>query len=329
MVIIGAFGGFMVQAGRDAGGYDYADTSAYIYLLFYVGYPGLALCLWVASISKGTVRTFLFLVTLVGLAIFIYPHVVYLRRGPTFPAILLLLIVPPLATGKRVNRMLYLCGLAVLGLMLLAYLPLRKVIYNKGTWGEAFSEFSLTDAVSERGKQVFDNEYINNCHLIEALADNGKYQYGSGHGSLLLHWIPSSIWESKPSLGEGIYTYDELFADVAQSAGIALLGGGAAAGGVSDTFVQYGFLTPLFFGFLGWLVSKAYWKGYNGGSLYWIHSYIAIVCATHWLISQGFAAAFVPMMVFLFIPLAALRLIGNVEPIPIAPEHEVPQAYQM
>ncbi|MES2467248.1 MAG: hypothetical protein V4675_08110 [Verrucomicrobiota bacterium] len=328
MIITGAVGGYLVQAGRDAGGFDYENTSAYVYLAFYVGYPGLALSLWAASLSRGTVRTVLLTLTFVALAIFIYPHVAYLRRGPTFPAILLLLLVPPLATGKAPNRTVYLSGLAILGVVMLAYLPLRKVIYNKGTWAEAFSEFSVTDAVTERGKDIFDNEYINNCHLIEALTDNGKYQYGTGHGSLFLHWIPSSIWKNKPMLGEGIYTHDELFADVGQSAGIQLLGGGAAAGGVADAFVQYGFLTPLFFGLFGWLVSKAYWKGRNEGSLFWIHSYIAFVCATHWLISQGVSAAFVPMLAFLLIPLATLRFIGKIQPMSMGKPNEVPLSHQ-
>jgi hypothetical protein len=311
LILVGAVGSYMLHAGRQQGGYDYAGTSAYVYLSFYVGYPGFALSFWVSAMSRDIRRFVLFSLTLLALAVFLYPHMAALRRGPTFPAILLLLIVPPLATRKAPNRTLFLSGLAILGVVLLAYLPLRKVIYDKGTWKEALAELSIADAVTERGKSIRDNEFVNNCHLIETLADNGKYQYGTGHGSLFLHWIPSSIWKSKPALGEGSYSYDELFADVAESAGIQLLGGGAASGGVADAFVQYGFLTPLFYLVLGWLMSKAYWKGWHEGSVLWIHGYIAIVCSTHWLLSQGFAAAFVPMLAFLFIPLATLRFFAK------------------
>lgn len=315
LIFVGSYGGYLVQAEREAGTIDYKNTSAYIYLSFYVGYPGLALCLWVASKSREAERRLLFGFTLTALAIFLYPHVSYLRRGPTFPAIMLLLLVPPIATKKPPNRTLYLGGVVGLGIVMLAYLPLRKVIiYNEGTWDEAFAELSLTEAVTERGKDIFDNEYVNNCHMIEALAANGKYQFGSGHGSLLLHWVPKSIWKGKPALGEGIYTYEELFYDVAKSAGIELLGGGAAAGGVADAFVQYGFLTPLFFCLLGYLVSKAYWKGRFEGNIYAIHIYFAIVAASHWLISQGLAAAFVPLLAFAVIPYLTLKVLGHIKP---------------
>lgn len=316
LIGVGAFGGYMVQSGHEAGGYDYENTSAYVYLLFYVGYPGLALAFWVASRSRDATRIVLFSLTLIALAAFLYPHVSYLRRGPTFPAIMLLLLVPPLATRKAPHRPLYLAGLTLLGVVLLAYLPLRKVIYNEGNWQEAFASLDVKEAVTERGKNVFDNEYINNCHMIEALADNGKFQYGTGHVSLFFHWIPSSIWKGKPSLGEGLYSHEELLGDVGESAGFQLLlGSGAAAGGVADSFVQYGWLTPLFWAGLGWLVSKAYWKGCYEGKILWIHGYIAIVCATHWLISQGFAAAFVPMLAFLLIPQVVLRSVGKVRPV--------------
>ncbi len=313
LIFTGALGGYMVQAAREVGGFDYENTSAYVYLLFYVGYPGIALSLWVASRSKGTRKILLLSLTLAAMAAFLYPHVSYLRRGPTFPAILLLLMVPPLATRKAPNPAVYLTGLLLLGVVMLAYLPLRKVIYNQGTWKEAFSGLSLEAAVTERGKNIYDNEFINNCHTIEALSESGKYQYGTGHGSLFLHWIPSSLWESKPALGEGWYTHEELFLDIEESAGVPLLvGTGAAFGGVADTFVQYGYLTPLFYLLLSYLLSKAYWKGRNEGNIFWIHGYIATVCASHWLISQGFAAAFVPVLAFLIIPLVVLRFIGQV-----------------
>jgi len=41
-------------------------------------------------------------------------------------------------------------------------------------------------------------------------------------------------------LGEGSYSFDEMFDDVEAATGFRLLGTGAAAGGVADTFVQYG-----------------------------------------------------------------------------------------
>lgn len=316
LVIVGAAGGYKLQADRLAAGgvANFEGKSAYVYMLFYIGYPGMALALWVVSRWQGMESKWtMWGTTVLAIVIFLIPHILYLRRGPTFPAIMLLLLVPSLARKKAPNPVVYISGLALLGIALLVYVQLRTIMYNEGTWNDAFAAVNVKESVTERNKSVTDNEFVNNCHIIEALANNGKYQYGTGHMSLFLHWIPRDWWKGKPALGEGYYTYDEFFEDVAASSGMKLLGGGAAACGVADSFLQYGFLCPFFWMGLSWLASKAFWKGSHYGEIVWMQAYIAFVIASHWLISQGFSAAFVPLVIFLIIPIVILRLFGKIK----------------
>ena len=319
LIIMGAAGGYMMQAARAAAGgqYDFENTSAYVYMFFWVGYPGMALAFWMASKWKGRHAKLMWAVTFVSLCIFLYPHVAFLRRGPTFPAIILMLLVPPLARRTSPRRVVYIGGLVAVGVAMMAYLPMRAIINKDGTWQEAFSQVDVAAAVTERSKDMFDNEYVNNCFIIAALAKNGKFQYGTGHLSLFLHWIPRAFWKSKPGMGEGYYPSDELFDDVEAYAGVKTLGGGAAAACVADSFVQYGFLCPLFWFGLSWFISRAYWKGRYEGNIIWMNVYFAFVCATHWLISQGFAAAFVPLCVFIVIPILVLRSVGKIRYTPL------------
>ena len=193
LVIVGAAGGYKLQADRLAAGgvANFEGKSAYVYMLFYIGYPGMALALWVASRWQGMESKWtMWGVTILAIVIFLIPHILYLRRGPTFPAFMLLLLVPPLARKKAPNPVVYISGLALLGIALLVYVQLRTIMYNEGTWNDAFASVNVKESVTERNKSVTDNEFVNNCHIIEALANNGKYQYGTGHMSLFLHWIP-------------------------------------------------------------------------------------------------------------------------------------------
>jgi hypothetical protein len=317
LIIGGAVGGYsIVGRASQTGGFDFESSSAYYYLLFYIGYPGMALAFWIAASSAAAAKVWLWTINLILFLIFMFPHVSYLRRGPTFPALLLLAIVAPISVSKPPRRSFYITSLMAAACIMLVYLPLRTVMYKEGSWQDAFSQLSLTSAITERGKNITDNEFVNNCYMIKSISDSGRIQYGTGHISLFLHWLPRSIWESKPTLGEGYFNSSlDLFDDIEQSSGlgIRLIGGGAASGGVADSFFQYGWLTPVVWAGLGWFVSRIYWKGLQGGKILWKHSYIAIVCGTHWLISQGFAAAFVPMVIFWIIPFCVLRYCGNIK----------------
>ena len=308
MASIGAYGAYSVTIASAKGEYDWEHTSAYWTWMFYIGYPGLAMAVWAASKRQDSSRWLWWLVTFAVFAVFIYPNVHNARRGPTFPAVLILLIMPALAKRKSPNRIVYLSGLAGVGLVMLAFILARQFVYNNGTWAEAIQNLTFKDVVQKHGINYQDNEYVDNCQLIWTLYKTGKYQYGTGHLELLVHWIPRQIWKSKPGLGEGYYPTDDLWEDEESVTGHRLLGGGAAAGGVADSFIQYGFLTPLFWLGLSWLVARVYSRARRGNDPRWQLSYMAFICSTHWLVSQGFAAAFVPGMCFVIVPLLVLAM---------------------
>lgn len=314
LVLIGAYGGWKVQSifSSDRILYDYEESSAYIYLLFYIGYPGLALAIWIATTTRAMNNKILWAFTICSLLIFIFPHVAGLRRGPTFPAVILLLIVPPLAIQKPPNILIYITGIIFAGIAMLAYLPLRQVIYNNGEWENAIEKININSVLIDRNKELMDNEYINNCYMLYSIAESGKYDYGTGHLTLLFHWIPRSLWPTKPRLGGGlIQTDSDLVSNVEKLSGVPLIGGGAAAGCVADSFLQYSYFCPLFWMGISYLVGYIYWSALRNGNTYLIHAYIGIVCATHWLVSQAFASAYVQLLVFSLLSVTTIYLSGG------------------
>jgi len=310
LMLIGIAGNHSVNRAVASGNLDFSKTSAYWYGLFYVGYPGLALSVWALSKMPGRRRWLLWLMTASALIVLLLPYLVNARRGPTFPAIFILLLVPPLAKKQPPKPVLFFGGLVLAGLLMLVFYNIRTNLYKEGgTWSEAMPQLNVQDAVESRNQGLYDNEYINNCWIIYTLSQNNKFQYGTGHLELLVHWIPRALWESKPIIGEGYYSHEELFNDVNGQAGFNLMGGGASAGGVADSFVQYGYLTPFFWFGLGWVAARAYIRGRVGNNPRWLFTYVGFVCASHWLTSQGFVAAFVPGMCFIMVPLVVLPMI--------------------
>jgi len=310
-LMIGTAGLFSVLRAADSGTLNYQESSGYWYLLFYVGYPGLAMMIWSLLKMKSQTRIYLGILSLILLAVFMFPQIANARRGPLFPAIMVLLLVPPIARKRSPNPIVF-CGvLAIAGLIMLLFLQVRSFTYSGGTWGDAIQHLSLATATEERAKQPEDNEYINNCQEIGTIYQKGKYQYGTGHLSLLAHWIPRAIWKNKPELGEGNYSYNELYDDMEEVTGLRLLGTGAAAGGVADTFVQYGPLCPLFWFGLSWVFGRVYVRARYGNNPRWLFCYVGFMCAAHWLTSQGFAAAFVPGACFQAVPFVVFMVLGR------------------
>jgi hypothetical protein len=301
-MLVGAVGAFSVMNAVDTSGVGvYQVTSAYWYLLFYVGYPGLAMAVWALFKVDPAYRKILWIVALLAMAAFMFPNVYNARRGPLFPSIMVLLLVPPLTLRRPPNPIVFFGGLFAVGFVMLLFLQVRSVTYRGGTWSEAFSRLSVDDAITERADDAQDNEYVNNCQQIATIYQNGKYQYGTGHLSLLLHWVPRSFWRDKPILGEGNYSFNEMFDDVEQAFGERLLGAGAASGGVADSFIQYGILCPVYWLGLSWLYGRVYVRAREGRPR-WIFCYVGLMCASHWLISQSFAAAAVPGLYFQVVP---------------------------
>ena len=302
-LIVGAAGGYTVFHAASNGTLDYQNSSGYWLLLFYVGYPGLAITIWSIFRMEASVQKYLWAITLLALAAFMFPHIASARRGPLFPAIIVLLLVPPIARRRSPNPLIFGGVLVAAGIVMLLFLQIRDVTYNGGSWSEAVHRLDLGAAVEDKVEQPEDNEYINNCQLIGTIYKNGKYQYGTGHFSLLWHWVPRAIWKDKPTLGEGSYSFNEMFDDVEATTGFRLLGTGAAAGGVADTFVQYGVFCPVFWFLLSWGMGAVYVRARFGNSPRWLFCYVGFICASHWLVSQSLSAAFVPCMFFQAVPL--------------------------
>jgi hypothetical protein len=300
-VAVGAFGSYMVASDVEVGEVT-TYVNGYAYMLFYVGYPGMAIAIWAALKAPSPVKWMLLAVTALGVIAFMLPHVLNARRGPLFPAVIVLLLVPSLTLKKAPNRLLY-CGVLVLaGLAMLLFLQVRSVTYNGGSWGEALQTIDVS-AVAERGDEADDNEFVNNCQLISTIYHNGKYQYGTGHLELLVHWIPRQWWWAKPALGEGSYPFNQMFDDVERATGVRLLGFGASSAGVADSFVQYGFLCPIYWFVLAGLTGALYTQVIRSPNPTPMYAYVGFLCASHWLISQSFSAAFVPAMYFQVTPL--------------------------
>lgn len=307
-IAIGALGAYSVVHAQDEGELNFAASSAYWYLLFYVGYPGMAIAIWSLLKMKSEARYVLWAITILAIIAFMLPHVMNARRGPLFPAIIVLLLVWPMTVRRPPSRILFCGGLAAAALAMMLFLQIRTVTYNGGTWGEALQTIDV-DAAAQRGDEADDNEYVNSCQVIGTLYQNGKYQYGSGHLGLLLHWVPRAFWPNKPELGEGSYGNRELFDDVEQATGVRLLGTGASAAGVADSFLQYGVLCPLFWFVLSFGVALVYTKALATRAPWWMFVYVGFLCASHWLVSQSFSAAFVPGMFFQVVPVCVLLFV--------------------
>ena len=85
-------------------------------------------------------------------------------------------------------------------------------------------------------------------------------------------------------------------------------------GGVADSFIQYGYLTPLFWIGFGWFVGRIYARAKLGNDPRWVWAYAGIVCVTHWLISQSIAAAYVPGIIFVLVPWVASAVFRKHQP---------------
>lgn len=298
-----SFHGTSLQA---RSGQNFRGSTAYWYMFFWVGYPGLSVSIWALCNMKKSERKPLMTVSLIVFAIFIFPHIYTARRGPLLPAVIILLFMPAFALKKKPSRVMVTGGLVLAGLAMLTFVQARRFLNNDKTWTEAFNTINAEEIIRTKVSQVGDNEYVNHIYFVGTLNKTGKWQYGTGHFSLLLHWIPRKVWQDKPHLGEGFFWRGQLFDDLNAHAGSRSFGGGAAAGGFADTFLQYGYATPIFWYILVFYFARLYSAAIYGSHPTHIFSYIAVLSSTHWLISQGIAASFVPCLIFIFVPKAIL-----------------------
>jgi len=291
------------------------ETTAYWYLAFYVIYPGLACCL-VARI-KGSISHPAERPAVWALAAFaMFPHVAAARRGPLFPIVMVLVFLPNLVRRRTPKRTVILGALAGSAIVMLLFVAVRPWVYRSGEssltaisagdWSEALDSVSFEDVVLRKTRQETDNEFLYHCAMVKTNVETGVYQYGTGYLSLLTHWIPRRWWPSKPELGEGWFGNILHLIPTVTGWRMSI---GASAGGLAEVFNQFGWFSPLFWGLLGWLAARMLRRARVEDDPRWVVAYIGVLCASHWLISQGFAAAFVPACVFQVVPWLAFRVV--------------------
>jgi hypothetical protein len=81
---------------------------------------------------------------------------------------------------------------------------------------------------------------------------------------------------------------------------------GAAIGGAAEAYQQFSWFVPVFWFALGWTVGRAYAHAYHNPTTAGQILYVGLISVTHWLVSQGFFACFVPMTFFTVVPLAVM-----------------------
>lgn len=282
---------------------DYASSSAYWYMLFQLGYPGLGLALsaWLFSSRRSKIA----LVVLLSLALLHMSwFIANARRSPMFPSAVILTVLPAFLCRRIPRPSLIIGTLVGLGLVMMAFVEVRTYIYNGLSWREATQTLDFDNVVVKRTVTLGDNEFVYHCWLIGSAYDGALYQYGTGHLSLLAHWIPRYFWPSKPRLGEGIFP--SAYENIPDVAG-EMPTNGASAAGVATTFVEYSFLAPIFWLLIGRVSAWLFTRFEAGDSLPHAYAYVGVLSTTLLLIAQGFDAAFVPGAIYVLVPLFVLK----------------------
>lgn len=297
---------------------DWQKTSAYLYLFFHVGYPGMALC--VVARVKGKYHLPLEKIAFIGVVAFaMFPHLIAARRGPLFPLVMVVVFLPALLRRIKPRRVVLFGALGAAGVLMLLFVAVRPWIYAGGkadsitadSWVEAVSSLSVDQVVVERSRKVSDNEYVYHCGTIATNVELAHYQYGTGYLTLLTHWVPRTWWPGKPVLGEGWYGSTVQLVPVVMG---WQLTAGASAGGVSEVFNQFGWISPLFWFLVAWCSGRVYRRAMVDDDPRWAVAYVGILCGTHWLISQGFSAAFVPGAIYQVVPVGVFLIARKQKP---------------
>lgn len=282
-------------------------SSSYWIMLYHLGYPGILLCMQVMGRRSEYRNPWTVLVVVVLTGVLMYPFILSVRRGPMFPMFVVLVYGYYLACGRRVNRGLVLGGLAGVGLLMLLFVTIRDYSSGTGSWrAEQLERVDADTLLINKSRQQGDNEFFYHCGATGVIYELDRFQWGTGYLCLGLNAIPRSWWPEKPTLGEGLFepmTPEEM-------AGILgwRMTPGASAGGVCESYAQFGWVTPLFWVGIGWVFGYVYAWGRRTGDLLYQSYYVGMLAASHWLVSQGFSAAFVPMTIYVAIPWVAYQV---------------------
>ena len=284
---------------------QWEKISNYWYMLFHVSYPGILLCVLVYSRNK-EYRTILRTIVLIILIVAVmYLFIMNARRGPLFPMVIVLLYAFMFNLWKVPKRNILVATIVLTGLTMLTFAQVRDYSRKSGTWGpKQIANLSFETVINTKSKSASDNEFLYNCGMIATNYELGMYQYGTGYLSLLTHWVPRVVWEGKPHLGQGWF---EWIVPYIRSVTGFTMSTGAAATGVADSFSELGFAAPLLWFLFGLFAAHKYFKAKTSNDLSCQASYISFLAGLHWLVAQGFAASFVPIVIYMTIPWLVFR----------------------
>lgn len=274
--------------------YDYAGSSAYVYMLYHIGYPAILACV-IAIVKDKRYRSYLHKLILLALC-FGLTYIFFLtaRRGPTFPIIIMVVYGFGLMQATKPKKLVLIISILMISAAMLVFPLVRN--YSEGgmrAWSEeSVQALSIESVTVEKSKQDGDNEALYHMGTVATATALGNYQYGTGYLSLLTHFIPRYLWPDKPSLGEGWFLWTPSL--MSRFLGWQL-SSGAAAGGVAETFMEFGFFAPLLWLALGFAMGRRF---VDVSSILKRAQFIAILASSHWLISQGVAAASVPAVIY-------------------------------
>lgn len=298
---------------------DFKNTSNYWYLMFYLGYPAVGLC--VLAIVKFKTKRLLSKRLLLGALILalMWYHIFNARRGPLFPMVIVLGYLPYLLVRRKPSRTVLVGALAFGGIAMLTLVSMRQFTYAPGSvvewtatdrvdgWDRGLRELSWSAIFEERQGRSSDNEFLYHCGAIGTIWQLNDYQYGTGYLELLIHWIPRQLWPGKPVLQQGFFQ-SHWYEEMPNVMGWGM-SNGASYGGVANTFEQFGLLCPMFWYGLGSWAARLYGASSRHADEVRSMQYVGFLCATHWLVSQGFGAMFVPACYCILTPTIVLSYI--------------------
>lgn len=276
--------------------YNYEGASAYLYMLYHLGYPGILACV-IASVKDKRYRSYLHKLILFALC-FGLTYIFFLsaRRGPVFPVVIMLTYGFGLMSAAKPKKLVLVTSIMVVGAAMLVFPLVRN--YSEGgmaAWNsESVNALSFEAVTFEKSKQDGDNEALYHMGMVATATALGNYQYGTGYLTLLTHFIPRYLWQDKPNLGQGLFPWTPSL--MPKVLGWEL-SSGAASGGVAETFMELGFLAPLLWLALGYAMGRRF---VDVSSTLKRAQFITILAGSHWLVSQGVAAASIPMVIYFF-----------------------------
>ena len=227
------------------------EQTAYVYMGEYLIYPGIALLIFaIVNLKFSFGRIFpLFIFILVLL----FNAILTGDRGNFFLLVSTTGIAYFFATGKKPKTRTIIIGGIITGIIILLLVGYRDYLHLGpknappiGVKDALFSMLAITDSQIKRG--VVGIEFIYHSGVIDAVDKLQRYHLGiNWFYSITVHLIPRIIWKEKPYAWNtpGITTED-----MSLQLGWTRTSGSAPAI-VADFYRQFGWLSLIFFYFLG------------------------------------------------------------------------------